>query len=160
MSIENNQDDHKYYRNLIYNYINVNKDILQVFFPENDEENETKFKERYKSFINEINKEGTYAWDFELSSACLALNKKIIVFSNQIEYYAYINEYSNHLNDSIEATEDNRIFLLFKNNNHFNLLISKNNDNNMDIVNKEKSENIHEIIENRITNIKISDIKK
>ena len=80
MAIENNQDNHKYYRNLIYNYINVNKDILQVFFPENDEENETQFKERYESFIIEINKEGIYAGDFELSSSCFALNKKILQF--------------------------------------------------------------------------------
>ena len=152
MFIENTQENHIYYRNLIYNYICTNRHILQFFFPINENENQQDFIRRYDNFISSIKSQGTYAGDFEISSASIALDKKITVYRNDIDSYHFINEYS-QINRSTYQEKDH-ILLQFKNNNHFNLLIKNDYKNNNKIDIEENYDRIHLDIENNIKILK------
>ena len=65
MFIENTQENHIYYRNLIYNYI-CQSWYFTIFFPINENENQQDFIRRYDNFISSIKSQGTYAGDFEI----------------------------------------------------------------------------------------------
>ena len=64
MALEYTEENHQYYRNLVYNYIKHNKNQLEVFFERMDNETDQHYHERYDHFIENIKNEGTYAGDF------------------------------------------------------------------------------------------------
>ena len=140
MSIEYSQENHVYYRKLIHNYINNNKDLLKDFFLRFDNESEDKFQTRYDTLFGSIEKEGTYAGDFELTSSSIALQKRIIVFREDIKEYRFINIYVNFLNNNINLQN---IYLLYKNNNHFNLLGPKNEYSEIGLEIEQNFDKIH-----------------
>ena len=154
--IENSQENHQYYRSIIYNYINLNKDILFEYFPKLENENEIDHKNRYITFINSINILGTYAGDFEISASCLSLNKRIIIYRNSVKNFEFVNEYSN-VNSNYH--EKDIIMHLYKNNNHFNLLLNKKKDNIMNLETEINFENIHKRIEKNIHLLKKEQIE-
>ena len=41
--IEKTEENYKYYRQIVFDYINLNKDILKVFFPQYEDETDEKF---------------------------------------------------------------------------------------------------------------------
>ena len=45
--IEKTEDNYKFYRKIVYDYINLNKDILKVFFPQYEGETDENFNKRY-----------------------------------------------------------------------------------------------------------------
>ena len=52
--IDKTEDNYNYYRQIVFNYITLNKDILKVFFPQYDGETEEKFNQRYDIYIANI----------------------------------------------------------------------------------------------------------
>ena len=126
-----------------------NKEILKEFFDTNDSETEEEYTKRYDEFIELIKEDGTYAGDFELAAAAIALNTKIIVYKNEIKNYTFINEYSN-----ITENNNDTIYLLYKNNNHFNLLIRNNNNKKIEFIHEENIAKFHNKIEKNFCKIK------
>lgn len=69
MHIEYSQENHIYYRNLIFNYINSNEKLLQYFFPKEENEDEKDYINIYDNFISSINNLCNYSGNFEISAA-------------------------------------------------------------------------------------------
>ena len=113
------QENYSYYREIIYNYIQLNKNKLQIFFHKEENESEEQYLARYEEFILSIQKDQTYAGDFEISSACILLNTKILIYTFSLSGYKLLNEYT--------PTKTNKagIYIVYRNNNHFNLLSQK-----------------------------------
>ena len=80
MCLEYNEDNHLYYRNLIYEFIKKNKDDLKNFFQILDNESEENYLKRYNTFIESIKIDGNFAGDYEISAASIALDKEIIIY--------------------------------------------------------------------------------
>ena len=80
MCLEYNEDNHLYYRNIIYAFIKKNQDELKNFFPILDDESEENYLKRYNTFIETIKIEGNFAGDYEISAASIALYKEIIIY--------------------------------------------------------------------------------
>ena len=94
MFYEYNQDNYRYYRRIIYEYISNNKNVFIPFFDKYDSESDLQFYERYNKCIEKINNNGVFAGDFELSSASSVLNKNIIVYRlTQDDEYEYIYKF-------------------------------------------------------------------
>jgi hypothetical protein len=49
--IEKAENNYNFYRQIVFDSINLNKEIMKVFFPECNEETETKFNQRYIIYI-------------------------------------------------------------------------------------------------------------
>ena len=86
------------------------------FFEWKENENEEDYNQRYITFINAIQNNGTFPGYFEISAAVIILNKKIIIYYNTFTGYNSLNEY----NPSSAAKES--IYIVYRNNLHFNLL--------------------------------------
>lgn len=102
-----------------------------------------------------MNKEGTYAEDFEISESSSILNKNIIVYRKNInEKFEFIN--------SFKANNNNigKIILIFKNYNHFNLLLKKGINIHRNKYDKNYFNKIHRKIEKNIKTINKENIKK
>ena len=52
--IEKTEDNYKFYRQKVYDYINLNKDILKVFFPQYEGETDLNFNKRYDIYREKI----------------------------------------------------------------------------------------------------------
>ena len=63
MCLEYNQENHFYYRNLVYKFIKQNKENLKHFFIYLDNESEENYQKRYNNFIEIIRLDGNYAGD-------------------------------------------------------------------------------------------------
>ena len=87
MSIEFTEENHQYYRNLVYNYIKHNQTQLELFFARLDNETDQHYHERYDHFIENIKNDGTYAGDFEISAASLVLGKEIVIYRKSFNGY-------------------------------------------------------------------------
>ena len=150
-ALDKSQENYKYYRKLIFNFIEQNKELLKRFFIRNDNEMDEHYQSRYNSFISSIRNNCTFADDFEISTASIILNLKIVIYYNTILGYKYLNEYKP--NDNIK----NSVFLVYRNNIHFNLMRIKNSnpEESGDISIKEIN-SIHKNIENRLDKINLS----
>ena len=120
LQIEHNQDNYNYYRQLIYNFIKDNKKPLKDFFDQKENESKETYGQRYDKFIEDIQIDGNYAGDFEISSAFIALNKKIIIYWNTIAGFEFLNQFS-----PVDKNNLEEIYLLYKNNKHFNIILHK-----------------------------------
>ena len=78
---ENHQENHLYYRHLIYTYIFQNRDILKDFFFKESNETTEDYEERYNTFIEAIDKEFNYGWEFKISTVAIALKMDIYIYS-------------------------------------------------------------------------------
>ena len=91
MYFEKTQENYKYYRQIIFNYISNNKTLFIQFFAQKENENNKEYERRFSIYINNILSEGSYAGDFEISSASSVLNRNIIIYrpttNNEYEYY-------------------------------------------------------------------------
>ena len=145
-AIDNSQENYHYYRILVYNYIYHNKGELKNFFSKKENENENDYNNRYLAFINSIKNNYNYAGDFEIASAAMLLHRKIIIYRHNFNGYEFLNEY----NTSRESFPP--INIIFKNNNHFNLLLNKDNENLFKLNQNEITnfEHIHKDIEKSI----------
>ena len=154
--IDNTQENYHYYRILIYNYIYHNKEHMKNFFPINEKESDNDYNNRYLAFINTIKNNYNYAGDFELAAAAIVLHRKIIVYRNNFNGYEFLNEYN--------TTKENNepITLVFKNNNHFNILVKKEKENEINFYPEEirNFDYIHKKIEKSIKNLNLNDVKK
>lgn len=149
--IDQTQDNYRYYRALIYNYITQNKTHLQKFFFREETETTKNYNIRYEAFIESIKNDYTFAGDFEISSASILLNKNIIIYFNTLLGYKLLNKY--YPNKTIKSD----IYIIYRNNNHFNLLKSKDYANsNIEIGLKELNK-IHKKIEK---NMNVNNINK
>ena len=111
------EDNYKFYRKIVYDYINLNKDILKVFFPQYEGETDENFNKRYDIYIANVKNDKNFATDFEISAASIILKKGIIIYKKTSNGYEFINHYTvNNKNDT-----DN-IYIEHVNNNHFNLI--------------------------------------
>ena len=63
------QENHHYYRELIFNYIHGKKNELKKFFFKEENETDEEYNNRYNSFNEAIKNTGNYAGDFEISAA-------------------------------------------------------------------------------------------
>ena len=144
------QENYSYYRLLIYNYIYKNKENLECFFIRSGNENDAEYRSRYYAFINQIRLNNTYAGDFEIAAASIIFQRKIIIYRDNISGYEFLNEY----NPTVAKNEP--IFICYKNNNHFRvLLINENNGEKNKISNyvfkekedKEYFDDVHKKIE-------------
>ena len=148
------QENYCYYREIIYNYIQLNKNKLQIFFHKEENESEEQYLARYEEFILSIQKDQTYAGDFEISSACILLNTKILIYTFSLSGYKLLNEYT--------PTKTNKagIYIVYRNNNHFNLLSQKNNSNDeIRDINKYEITKIHKNLEKNIHNLNINKVE-
>lgn len=89
---------------------------MQKFFPQNVNETLDNYNLRYDNFIHSIKDNYTYAGDFEISSASIILRIKIIIYTYNLVSYKLLNEYN--LDNNIKEV----IYIVYRNNNHFNLL--------------------------------------
>ena len=153
-ALDETQENHKYYRELIYNYIEQNKTLLSKFFIRNENETNEEYNERYNTFIKEIGKDGTFAGDFEISTASIILNRKIVIYYNTILGYNFLNEYKPN-NDAKDT-----IYLLYRNNIHFNLLKNKTAKNENKEISIKDIDIIHKNIENNFDKINLNKIKE
>ena len=80
-ALDKSQENYKYYRELIFNYIEQHKKLLSIFFTRNDNETDEHYESRYNSFISSIRNNYTFAGDFEISTASIILNLKYYVES-------------------------------------------------------------------------------
>ena len=150
---EAHQENHLFYRDIIYKYIVKNKKILKDFFIREDNETNENYEQRYNIFINNINKESTYAGDFEISTAALAFKIGIYVYYKDLLGYKFLQYY----NCQNEENEEN-IYIIYKNNNHFNLLVKKDINLHVNLEDKSKFEVIHKNIEKNLHKPKPKDI--
>jgi len=158
MCLEYNEDNHLYYRNLIYEFIKKNKDDLKNFFPILDNESEENYLKRYNTFIESIKIDGNFAGDYEISAASIALDKEIIIYRKGYTGLELINNFTFNNNNNQE-----KIYLIYKNNNHFNPLINKNINLHENKYEKEKKihqKKIRKFFDSRIKNNISFDIKK
>ena len=63
-ALDKSQENYKYYRELIFNYIEQNKELLKQFFIRNDYETDAHYQSRYNSIIYSIRNNYTFAGDF------------------------------------------------------------------------------------------------
>jgi hypothetical protein len=80
----------------------------------------------------------------------LALNKEIIIYRRNLTGFEFINNFTNNTQNN-----QDKIFLIFRNNNHFNIIMNNNinlhiNKNN----NKLLEINIHKNIEKKLKKLK------
>lgn len=83
----------KFFLKLIYDFIQDNKNEIIIENPytiDNDDNNIKIF-----DYIKNINKEGFYAGDLEISKTINILNINIAIYKNMNKYYEYINYYFN-----------------------------------------------------------------
>ena len=120
LQIEHNQDNYNYYRQIIYNFIKDNKKPLKDFFDQKENESKETYGQRYDKFIEDIQIDGNYSRDLEKSDVCIALNKKLIIYRNTNAGFEFINQYSPLDKNNLEE-----IYLLYKNNKHFNIILHK-----------------------------------
>ena len=92
-ALDKSQENYKYYRELIFNYIEQNKELLKQFFIRNDYETDAHYQSRYNSIIYSIRNNYTFAGYFEISTTSIILNLKIVIYYNTILGYNYLNEY-------------------------------------------------------------------
>ena len=92
---------------------------MQNFFYREQNESDEIYNARYESFILSIKKNYTYAGDFEISTACILLNTKILIYNFNISGYKLLNAYSPNNQNK------NGIYIVYRNNNHFNLLTQR-----------------------------------
>ena len=101
--IEKFQENYNYYRNLIYQYIEANKEVFKYFFEMNENETEEDYNDRYKKYIDSIKFDKTYAGDFEISSASIVLKKGIIIYRKKDNNeYEFINNFSSSNNSLVD----------------------------------------------------------
>jgi len=86
-ALDKSQENYKYYRELIFNYIEQNKELLKRFFIRNDNETDDHYQSRYNSFISSIKNNYTFTGYFEISTASIILNLKIVIYYNTILEY-------------------------------------------------------------------------
>lgn len=153
MHIEHDENNYNYQRQLIYKYVKKNQILLKEFFEHFDGETEQDFENRYNSFIDDINRDGNFAGDFEISAASLILNKEIIIYRKNVNGYEYINNFSSNNNNS------DKIYLIFKNNNHFNIIMNNNINIHPNKIDKKSEKSLHKKIENKIKKLNINDVK-
>ena len=67
---------------------------MQIFFPKESNESDENYATRYNKFILSIKKDQKYAGDFEISSAYILLNTRILIYTFNINSYKLINVYS------------------------------------------------------------------
>ena len=72
-----------------------------------------------ENYINDNNKEGKFAGDIEYTAACKLLNIKIILFTKG---YLGLNVFNIYSPDFDDDTIYSNIYILFKNQEHFNYL--------------------------------------
>jgi len=101
MALEYTEENHQYYRNLVYSYIKHNNNQLEVFFESLDNETEQHYHERYALFIENINNNGTYTGDYEISAGSLVLGKEINIYRKSFNGFELINKFT--LNNSLEG---------------------------------------------------------
>ena len=129
------EDDYKEFRNLISEYIMNNQEKYIPFitddqisinseFIDNIEYINKKKKEYIIDYGKNVSKNGTFAGDIEINTACLIFNCNIRLYIMGDGIYTLFNEFNNNLN-SLSVIDN--INILFINNNHFNLLIPKSN---------------------------------
>ena len=152
-SIDLTQENHLYYRNLIYDYIEKNRDYLMRFFQKEENELDNEYQMRYNNFKENIKQEDTYAGDFEISASSIILNRKIIVYNRVLLGYQFLNEYKQ--NQNIKET----IHIAYINNNHFNLLENKNNENQSKEFTLSEIEKLHKKLEKYSNKIDLNTIE-
>ena len=155
MYIEYNENNYAYYRDLIYKYVHKNKNLLKEFFEHLDNETEQDYENRYNHFLNEIKIDGNYAGDFEISATSFALNKEIIIYRRNINGFKFINNFTNNNYNNQE-----KIYLIFKNNNHFNIIMNNNINIHANIhIDKKAEDELHKNLEKNIKLLKLKVIK-
>ena len=92
---ENHQENHPYYRHLIYQYILQNKEILKHFFYKEANETTEKYENRYNTFIEQIDTDCNYAGDFEISAASITLYIGIYILKKALGNYEFLQYYNN-----------------------------------------------------------------
>ena len=122
---DNTQENFSFYRQLIFEYIMDNKQVLKDFFPMQNNESNEKYNERYDQFIFAIQKNGNFAGDYEIAASSLALNISITIVRKNMIDYEFFQNYSPN-----ELKEYPKVYIVYRNNNHFNVL-------------QEKSTNLH-----------------
>ena len=76
-NLEKTQENHRYYRDLIYNYIIDNRNQFQRFYPKKENETNENYEIRYNTFISAIHNNGNFAGDFEIATAAIVLKRKL-----------------------------------------------------------------------------------
>ena len=117
---DNYQEHHPFYRQLIYDYIVKNKELLKAFYPHDNDESIEQYNERYNRFIDSIQRDGTYAGNYEISAAALSLNVEIYIYRKTLLNYEFLQNYSPNENCIYPC-----IYIVYRNNIHFNLLYNK-----------------------------------
>lgn len=153
-AIDHTQENYQYYRTIIYNYIYAHKEELKFFFPQFNNETTTNYNHRYLNFINTIKNNGAYAGDFELSTASIILQRLIKIYRHTFNNYEFLTEYrpTNISNESLN--------IVYRNNNHFQLLLEKDLCLNSDLENIENINTLHKNLELSIENLSLKNIDK
>ena len=139
--IDKTENNYPYYRKIIYEYTKNNKEILKYFFYQLENENDNEYNKRYDNFIENIKNDKTFAINFEISAASVVLKRGIIIYKKEPNGYNLINIYSADKNNDLE-----NIFIVYVNNNHFNLIVQK--DTNIHpYIDNNNIQKIHEKIE-------------
>ena len=115
------QNKHLEIRKAIFNYIENNPESFYTFFEGNDFEdlNNLSPEMMLENYINDNNKEGEFAGDIEYTAACKLLNIRIILFTKG---YLGLNIFNIYSPDSNDDNTYSNIYILFKNQDHFNYL--------------------------------------
>ena len=130
------ENDHKEFRELIVKYIEKNPAEYYFYISDqdigaSDNTNESIKNNMKNQFIINYakiaSKDGEWAGDIEIATACTLLNCNIIMYTLNSNGYSIYNNFSpnNNNNENI----GNTINILYINNNHFNLLLPNDNNN-------------------------------
>jgi hypothetical protein len=78
------------------------------------------YENRYKNTINHISEPGYYVGDFEIHAASCSLDRNISIYTKGVEKYLHYAAYH-----SISNIKEITIYILYVNNNHYNLIVIK-----------------------------------
>ena len=130
------ENDHKEFRELIVKYIEKNPAEYYFYISDQDigarDNTNENIKNNMKNqfiinYAKNASKDGDWAGDIEIATACTLLNCNIIMYTLDSNGYSIYNNFApnNNNNENIANT----INILYINNNHFNLLLPNDNNN-------------------------------